>query len=171
MLKINVTDQNGNGVPATVEINDILEIEPLTEDKKIYSDILNPTEKILDSTDEEGKLNLWLTEKTYGYKFEVGLPLIESEHIFDPYTITVRSGSAVETFNVTFGDSEVIQKDIIFQLAEDLQDCSLQQSLDLNGDSSINIQDAVLVLRYITGQSVALNEAKDCKSWSLFADI
>ncbi len=170
LLKINVTDQNGNGIPASIEINDFSETIPLTEDEKRYKLDMNPTEKLLESTDSTGKTEVWLTERTYRYESFDGSPITFSEHTFDPYTVTVRSGSAVETFNVTFGDSEVIQKDIIFQLAEDLQDCSLQQSLDLNGDSSINIQDAVLVLRYITGQSVALNEAKDCKSWSLFAE-
>ncbi len=45
--------------------------------------------------------------------------------------------------------------------------CTLIQMLDLNGDSSVNINDAVHILRYITGKEEQLNMAKACEAWSV----
>ena len=38
--------------------------------------------------------------------------------------------------------------------------------LDLNNDDEVNINDAILILSYITGKSIEINESKNCEAWS-----
>jgi len=51
--------------------------------------------------------------------------------------------------------------------APPLPDCTLLQMLDLDNDGNVDVQDAVHILRYITGYGEALNATKDCNAWSV----
>ena len=51
---------------------------------------------------------------------------------------------------------------------EELDSCTITQMLDLNNDEVVNIQDAIIVLRVISGQNVSISgTSKGCEGINL----
>ena len=48
-----------------------------------------------------------------------------------------------------------------------LPSCTLEQMLDLNGDGSVTINDAIFIMRHIVGLPNAETVAKGCEAWSI----
>ncbi len=168
-LKINVKDEIGNPIQAIIEISDngILGKRTLVENYEWKYTKWNPTDFLSLTTDETGYKELWLTEKlTYLGCAEKGYDFIE-EYDFSPYTVTAKVGNVNQTQTLNLTGEGPFELEFNLTLPQSLPQCTISQMLDLNGDSVVNIQDAILVLRHITNKDISIANTKNCEGITL----
>lgn len=102
-LEVHVKDQEGDGVPATVELD--------TLSPFIHNDDAN----VLFATDEDGNRTHYVTSSIVIY--ESGQDQILQQHLNPQYNITCRSGDVVETGNITFASPAEISFTLVFPTA------------------------------------------------------
>jgi len=78
------------------------------------------------------------------------------------------SGTYTVKFNVPFAAGQTRNVAIKPKVVT-LPSCTLMQMLDLDGSGSVDINDAIHVLRYITGQAESLGPGKGCEASSVVA--
>ena len=123
------------------------------------------------ATNNTGSADVWLSEEMNIYKTDS--PLTQEHYEFSPYSLTARSQNISSNLNISMdGSNSTFYADFTLDFGEQgesLPPCTLAENLDLNNDETINIQDALLILRHITGKSVSTNEAKQCEAWSILS--
>lgn len=160
LLKLNVTE-NGTGVPSIVEIVDSSTFnDPIENNFNYFS---NPTGNISIATDPNGLGETWLTEKSIIYSSP------PTEYRFVPYNITaISSGTNYSQILDITGNSTFRMN---FSLpSTKLLPCTIDQMFDMNNDNTTDINDAILILRRITGLSVESGEEKTCRARNFFVD-
>jgi hypothetical protein len=166
LVKINVTDQTGKGVPAIVDIIDNGTIPRVSEEESKYISVSNPTSRVIAPTDENGTGEVWLTGKLTFY--ERSSPGRIEEYTFAPYNLTIKSWNTSEsvTLNLTGNSTFALNVSLTFSI---LPTCTLEQMLDLNSDGYIDINDAIIILRRIVGLPVEVDGPKRCEGINIFS--
>jgi hypothetical protein len=172
LIIINITDQFGIGGACSVRILDN-GVFPRKEglDAKLETHA-NPTARQFVPTGETGIGEVWLTEKLTIAKSSS--PAVVTEYDFSPYNITTRGWGSDNysnaQLNLTDHNSTIY---VDFKITtgiqgEELPVCTITQMLDLNNDSSVDILDAIIVLRKISGLPVSATEtSKGCEGINL----
>jgi hypothetical protein len=155
----NQINETGSGV---VEILDIGEVPRFTGYDSLFETISNPTSNLLIATNRDGKAEVWLTEKlTYA---KTSSPLEITEYEFSPYNLTGRSWDSNTTLELDLRNvNSTIPVSIQIEVPQQLSQCTIPQMLDLNNDGTVNNQDALIVIRYMTGRDVSFNSTKGCE--------
>jgi len=165
-LILHVTDGQGNGVPASVEIVDNGIFPRTDEERNQYTLKSNPTGRLFLATDENGTVDKWIAQKLK--LITIRSPQVTEEYSFGNYTFIIRAGSSVnETGQINVDINSTLE--LNFTMPPLLPDCTITQLLDLNNDGSVSIQDAVFVLRKIVGLPVSSTGKKNCNALNLFA--
>lgn len=159
----NVTDQLNKTGSGVIEIKDN---SNSTSNSTEFDYDPNPTTNVLLATDENGYAETWLTEKVT--RGRTSSPVTLTENNYFPYYITAKSWEGEETtieFDLESNSTIPISLNITVPTA--YPECTIAQLLDLNNDDTINMQDAVIVLRYIAGLPVSSSGSKECTGISL----
>jgi hypothetical protein len=164
LLKVNVTDQDGNGIASSVELVDNGILPRTGEEENMYTLNSNPTGRVLIGTDENGTASYYVTEKLIVYKTQS--PLSSEEYEFSPYTFTARSGKSFQTVgNISLNINSTFETDFTINLGSSgLPQCTLAQMLDLDNNGVVNSKDAQVILRYMVGKDVSINSTKQCNA-------
>jgi hypothetical protein len=172
LVIINISDQFGLNGACSVRImdNGILPRKEGIENE--FETYVNPTGKIFVPTGETGTGEAWLTEKLTIAK--TSSPVEITEYDFSNYTLTTRGWGSENyseiTLNLT-GHNSTIYVDFPITTGlggEELPKCTIMQMLDLNNDGFVNIQDAVIILRKISGLEVSESgTSKQCEGINL----
>jgi len=166
LLACNVTDSKGDAVPGTVSIVDSGNITRVSEDESKATIVSNPTANVRVGTDSSGLAKAWVTEKLTVYR--TASPVTFEEYDFNDYNVTAESKNITNTTSITIsGNSTFNLKFTLDAPVVELPECSLAQSLDLDNNGGVNINDGVIILRHITGKPVSTGISKDCKAKSL----
>jgi len=160
---INTTDQNGEGVPVVVEIDDGSTISG----DSMFDLNANPTKSLLIATNESGLAEVWLTEKVSLLRMES--PLTIENVTFSPYNLTARTRdtSTTTTLNIVGNSTFNVNMSLEFPDAE-LPTCTLFQMLDLNNDGDVDAKDIKVVVDYMVGKPVEISSVKNCNALNLF---
>jgi hypothetical protein len=164
LLKVNVTE-NGTGVPAKVDILDNSSLPKLDPQEIEFVVDSNPTSNMSIATNDEGLVEAWLTEKLILYtSFS---PTIIEEYSYSPYVLIAKGKDTNQTQILDIVGNSTFR--INFNLTfPKLPPCTLDEMFDLNNDSIININDAIIMLRRITGLSVETGATKKCEARNFF---
>lgn len=163
LLKINVSDITGKGIPASIELLDNGALRRTNREENIYTLRSNPTGHIFEGTDPNGLLETFVTERLITYKS--ASPLSSEEFAFGPYNITARSGnSSVTNVNVSVNLNSTLTSNFTIVLPTELPQCTIAQMLDLNYDGVVNAQDARIILRFMVGKPLTVNSTKQCNA-------
>ena len=159
---ITTTDLFGRPQEATVRISDSGTILKKSDFDIFLETLVNPTSEILTSTDENGRAEIWLTEKlTYA---KTSSPAVVTEYDFSPYNVTVISGDAISTTNLSLtGLNSTIPMNFSLNIPVALPTCTIAQMLDLTGNGIVDISDKNLLQDYLTGKTLAVNGTKQCE--------
>jgi len=168
LLVINVTDQFNETGSGVIEVQDNGAF--LNEGEVDFAKTLtNPTDHLLVATNEEGVSEVWVTEKLVYAK--ASSPAVITEYDFSMYNITARTWDSNTTtqLNLTGHQSTIpLSFTVNVPDAEKLPECTISQMLDLNNDGVVNIQDAVIILRKISGLPLSeQTESKGCEGINL----
>ena len=172
LLIVNVTDQFGITGSCSVRVLDNGALPRLEGEDVLLSTLANPTAMVYIPTGETGVGQTWLTEKLVLAR--TSSPPVITEYDFSNYTLTTRGWGEEEysetTVNLT-GLHSIINVDfkINTSVGEELPSCTISQMLDLNNDGYVNILDATIVLRKITGLPVSVDSTKECEGINLNA--
>jgi hypothetical protein len=172
LVIINISDQFGLTGACSVRIMDngiLPRKEGIDNEFETY---VNPTGKIFVPTGETGTGETWLTEKLTIAK--TSSPVEITEYDFSNYTLVTR-GWGSDNYSTIYLNLTGINSTIYVNFPittglqrEELPKCTIIQMLDLNNDGFVNIQDAVIILRKISGLSVSeMNESKQCEGINL----
>lgn len=169
LITINVTDQFNKTGSGVIEI-----LDDGTFERKIGLDALtdtlaNPTSQLLVATNKDGTAEIWVTEKlTYA---KSSSPPVITEYDFSLYNITAKTWDTDQTITLNLtGHQSTIPLSFKLEVpgVEELPACTITHMLDLNNDGFVSIQDAIIMLRVITGLPVSVNGEKECKGISLY---
>src|SRR3989344_1234595 len=154
LVIINLTDQDGNPLAGAVAIIDNkISANPVGALDNLAA---NPTAHVFTSTNNSGLSEIYLTQKV---KIIKSFSPIEVEDVsYEPYIITAKSRGAQQNITLNFTTNSTIKVDISITFPT----CTLDQLLDLNNDGYVNINDAIFVLRRITGEQVNVGNGKGC---------
>jgi len=173
LLVVNVTDNFGLTGACAVQVLDNGIVPRLSGLDAELKTLANPTSKIYIPTGETGVGSEWVTEKLTHAKSS-SEPVI-TEYDFSNYTLTAR-GWGSENYSQTIVNltdiNSIVYVDFkinTFAGGDELSACTITQMLDLNNDGYVNILDATIVLRKITGLPVSINTEKECKGINLDA--
>jgi hypothetical protein len=158
LLIINTTDEAGRGVPAVVYIKDAVGPEAYSE---YYT---NPSDDLYIQTDNNGYAKIWITKNLSVYRTT---PIFSIQEIsYSPYTAVVKSG--ISNTTVMFGiDQDVNYLNIVVnEPTTTLPKCTIKQMFDLNNDGSVNLRDAAILARWLTGRNVTIAGTKNCNAIS-----
>lgn len=173
LIVINVTDQlnqTGSGI-IDIEDNGLFGHNESAEDESAEStpntNILeNPTDDLLVPINSKGQGSTWLTEKLTYAKSDS--PATIYTYNFSNYTLTARSWDTNETIQLNLtGHHSTIPVSFKLDIPGALPACTVPEMLDLNNDGEIDMADATIVLRYITGLPVSINDTKNCTGINL----
>ena len=165
LVKINVTE-NGTGVPSTVEIVDSSDLPKTPLEYHEYVLYSSPSSNFTIGTDQNGQAETWLTERFIVYK--AFSPGYVSEHVLSPYNLTVRSATPTQSQMLDINGNSTFKIGFNITLPK-LPKCTINQMFDLNNDGSVNINDAVVMLRKVTGLPVQAGGPKECEARHFFA--
>ena len=162
---ITLTDILGNPISGAVEIVDEnFNVSNPPTIKKIDS---NPTEHFFTGTNASGIAEAFLTGKidikrTFS-------PTQADTVVFNSYNLTARSKGLAEETSINFNSTNsTVNVNISIDFSsENLPTCTISQMLDLNSNGLVNIQDAVIILRHISGLPVSSAGSKECTGISL----
>jgi len=164
LIKINVTEE-GEGVAASVEIIDTSNLPKISPEEVEYTLVSNPTSNFSIATNEQGLAETWLTEKIVVHaSFS---PKDVFEYKTSIYNITARSKntSSTQVLNITGNSTFIVKLNVSIPK---LPPCGLDEMFDLNNDDIVNINDAIIMLRHITGLPVEASENKKCEARNFF---
>ena len=101
-------------------------------------------------------------------------PAVITEYEFSNYTLTTRGWGSDNYSQITLDltdHNSTIRVDFPIttpSIGEELPNCTITQMFDLNNDGVVNIQDAIIVLRFISGKDVSVSEtSKGCEGINL----
>jgi hypothetical protein len=159
---INTTDQNGEGVPVVVEIED----NSTVSGDPMFDINVNPTHSLLIATNESGLAETWLTEKISILRIES--PLSEEVISYSPYTLIARTRdtTTTQTLNIVGNSTFNVNMSLEFPTTQ-LPDCTIFQMLDFNNDGDINAKDIKIVVDYMVGKPVEVIP-ENCRALNLF---
>ena len=168
-ILINVTDQFNETGSGVIEVTDNGILLRETGIDAMLAMVANPTSNLLIATEDDGTTEFWLTEKLTTAR--VASPLTITEYDFSDYNLTARTWDNITTVKLNLTDHHsTIPVDIKVTVpaVEELDSCTITQMLDLNNDEVVNIQDAIIVLRVISGQNVSISgTSKGCEGINL----
>jgi parallel beta-helix repeat protein len=104
-LDVSSTDQEGQGVPAALEIDSLSPFE------------YNPTRRVLSATESDGTGKVYLSNKLSVY--ESGTNNLAHEESFPSYNVTARSGYVTESQDITFTSPLLVNFTFTFPAAAD----------------------------------------------------
>jgi parallel beta-helix repeat protein len=151
-LSINSVDQEGQGIPAALEIESLSPFEH------------NPTQRVLSSTESNGKGDVYLSNKLKVYEF--GENNLDYEQSFPSYNITARSGTEISNQNITFTSPVVVNFTFTFPTAaaytlvdscmelESDTDYKLEQDIVADQDPCITAESISAVTLDIDGYNI-----------------
>ena len=126
----------------------------------------NPTSNFSVATNEQGLAETWLTEKTIIYasfspteSFEYGTPI---------YNITAKSKNTSSTYVLNITGNSTFKVKLNVSIPK-LPPCELDEMFDLNEDEIVDINDAIIMLRRITGLDVQIVGKKKCEARNFLA--
>lgn len=167
LIILEVSDQHNVTGPTSVEIADN-GIFPAAEGIEAgFTTQLNPSAHALVPIDKNGQGSIWLNEKLINAKGSD--PIVVTEYDFSPYTLTA----------VAWGSDEVVTEELVLtdqpytipvsitiQSPEaTLPPCEVSSMLDLNNDGVVDIEDTVIIMRYITELPIVVSEElKGCEA-------
>lgn len=158
---IDVSDQLNKTGSGVIQIKNTIHHNP-----NKFREKDNPTGNLLIATDENGRAETWLTEKLFIAK--TSSPPVIEDIDFSEYNITAKTWNGEETtVQLSLASNTTIPVSIQISVPVALPECTISQLLDLNNDNTINIQDAVIILRYISGLPVTSSGSKECTGISL----
>ncbi len=166
LVIINITDQLNLTGASSVRLQDNGILPRKTGIDSRFTTTTNPTSDILIPTEENGVGQEWVTEKlTYA---KSSSPAVIEEHEFSNYTILTRGWGSNELTNFTLDLSNLnstveINFKINTSVGGTLPQCTIPEMLDLNNDGNVTNQDALIVIRYMTGKNVSFNSVKECE--------
>ncbi len=172
LIIINVTDQFGVSGACSVRIldNGLLPRYHGLEAK--LKTLGNPTADIYIPVEETGEGQEWVTEKITLARSSS--PAVITEYEFSNYTLTTRGWGSDNYSQITLDltdHNSTIRVDFPIttpSIGEELPNCTITQMFDLNNDGVVNIQDAIIVLRFISGKDVSVSEtSKGCEGINL----
>ena len=158
---INVSDQLNKTGSGVIEIKDTI-----SKNSSKFKEKDNPTGNLLLATDERGIAETWLTERLFVAK--TSSPVVVEDVDFSDYNITAKTWAGEDTtVQLSLASNTTISVPIHISIPVALPECTIPQLLDLNNDDTINMQDAVIILRYISGLPVTSLGSKECAGISL----
>jgi hypothetical protein len=166
LIILNISDQFNESGACSVRILDNGVLPRVEGETALFSTLSNPTAKQFVPTGETGEGEVWLTEKLTLARSSS--PPTITEYDFSPYNLTTRAWGSENYSNIQLNltdHNSTIYVDFKINAAtsEELPECTITQMLDLNNDETINIQDAVIILRKIAGLQVSIaEESKEC---------
>lgn len=165
LIKINVTE-DGEGIAASVDIVDTSDLPKISPDEVEYVLVSNPTSNFSVATNEQGLAETWLTEKIIIHaSFS---PLEEFEYKTPIYNLTAKSKntSSTQVLNITGNSTFKVKLNVSIPK---LPPCELDEMFDLNEDEIVDISDAIIMLRRITGLDVQIVGKKNCEARNFLA--
>ena len=165
LVIINISDQFNQTGSGVIEVTDNGLFERREGFDALMTTDSNPTAHVLVSTNSRGIGQAWLTEKLILAR--TSSPMKIYEYAFYPYNLTARSWNSTESRQLNLSSNSTINVDFKLNIPQELPECTILDMLDLNNDGIINTQDAVIILRQITGLSVSANQKKNCEGISL----
>jgi len=163
---INVTDEDGNGVPSIINVTDSGTVPRVSEEESLYKSVSNPTSSMLISTNDKGIATLWLTESLTVFRVAHSPQKIEN-YTFMPYQLIAQSWNTSETKQFNVSSNSTYKLNFTLSFPKPLPKCTIQQMLDLDNSGDVDINDAIIVLRYITGLPVNTTTTKECEGINL----
>jgi len=164
LIKFNVTE-DGVGIPASIHIIDSSDLSKMSPEEVEYTFIANPTSNFSIATNEQGLAETWLTEKIIIHA--AFSPTDVYEYKTPIYNITAKSKntSSTQVLNITGNSTFMVKLNVSIPK---LPPCELDEMFDLNNDDIVNINDAIIMLRRITGLPVETSGAKKCEARNFF---
>lgn len=166
LILIDVTDQLNESGSGVVEISGIGSASTETEYDAVIETIMNPTADLLIATNENGTAEIWLTEKlTHA---QSSSPAVVIEYEFSPYNLTAKTWDTNTTVALDLRNvNSTIPVSFMLNVPVQFPTCTVAQMLDLNNDGTVDTKDALIIIRYKTGQDVSINSTKQCSGVNL----
>jgi hypothetical protein len=171
LIIVNITDQFNLTGSCSIKVLDNGILPRIEGEETITETLSNPTAKFYIPTGETGEGEAWITEKLTLARSSS--PPEITEYDFSNYTLTTKGWGSenYSQINLNLTDiNSIIYIDFKINTsnwAEELPECTISQMLDLNNDEVVDIQDAVIILRHITGLPVSSPGAKNCTGINL----